>query len=391
MSSQSGFILDAPRTYTLFSSDISVSCGIPSTTTLPEARLILVDLHHHNITLSSPILYPEQELTFRCGLLDHPGQYVFRIIEREGGITLMESAIMRAAYPEFMLTWPWRLKALEEDVILQVTTPVSICDVINSYRRIFIDVVYFGRNDTSLGLTLEQMLAIHPKQNIQRHEITHLSQVQDFSMTWLCPLFDQAGLYQVEFISNYDPVIPMASSNIMLVEWSDEYGLEYREQSIFPCYRYITLSYTHPRCAGSDDKIRMFRLIHVAESSLASPTNLEYVMESRVNIGASVVTFDCSYFHEEFPGYCFKYVSVAQSSHAVTEQATLCIPTTDQPGQYEWCIHFQLFFHNLGVIFIMIWVRSWRCDCLVTWFCYHLITKPGNKTMAPSWPNAYPT
>ena len=24
------------------------------------------------------------------------------------------------------------------------------------------------------------------------------------------------------------------------------------------------------------------------------------------------------------------------------------------------------------------WVRSQRCACLVTWFCYHLIAKPGN-------------
>ena len=33
-----------------------------------------------------------------------------------------------------------------------------------------------------------------------------------------------------------------------------------------------------------------------------------------------------------------------------------------------------------------IWVRSWMCGCLATWFCYHLIAKPGNKTAAPSWP-----
>ena len=36
-----------------------------------------------------------------------------------------------------------------------------------------------------------------------------------------------------------------------------------------------------------------------------------------------------------------------------------------------------------------IWVRSWRCGCPVTWFCYHLIAKPGNKTAAPSRPDPY--
>ena len=36
-----------------------------------------------------------------------------------------------------------------------------------------------------------------------------------------------------------------------------------------------------------------------------------------------------------------------------------------------------------------IWVASWRCGCLVTWFCYQLIAKPGNKTATPPWPNLY--
>ena len=36
-----------------------------------------------------------------------------------------------------------------------------------------------------------------------------------------------------------------------------------------------------------------------------------------------------------------------------------------------------------------IWVRSRNCGCLVTWFCYQMITKPGNKTATPSWPDPY--
>ena len=37
----------------------------------------------------------------------------------------------------------------------------------------------------------------------------------------------------------------------------------------------------------------------------------------------------------------------------------------------------------------LIWVRSRMCGCLVTWFCYQLIAKPGNKTATPSWPDPY--
>ena len=38
---------------------------------------------------------------------------------------------------------------------------------------------------------------------------------------------------------------------------------------------------------------------------------------------------------------------------------------------------------------IKIWVRSWGFGCLVTWFCYQVITKPVNTTAVPSWPDPY--
>ena len=41
------------------------------------------------------------------------------------------------------------------------------------------------------------------------------------------------------------------------------------------------------------------------------------------------------------------------------------------------------------VLCTVIWVRSRNSGCLVTWFCYQLIAKPGNKTAAFSWPDPY--
>ena len=47
-------------------------------------------------------------------------------------------------------------------------------------------------------------------------------------------------------------------------------------------------------------------------------------------------------------------------------------------------------FQSRGTIKNMyIWVSSWRFGCLVTWFCYHFIAKPGNKTATPSWLDPY--
>ena len=37
----------------------------------------------------------------------------------------------------------------------------------------------------------------------------------------------------------------------------------------------------------------------------------------------------------------------------------------------------------------VIWVKWRNCGCLVTWFCYQLIAKPGNKTATVSWPDPY--
>ena len=36
-----------------------------------------------------------------------------------------------------------------------------------------------------------------------------------------------------------------------------------------------------------------------------------------------------------------------------------------------------------------IWVRSQNCGCLVTWFRYQLIAKPGNRTATVLWPDPY--
>ena len=51
------------------------------------------------------------------------------------------------------------------------------------------------------------------------------------------------------------------------------------------------------------------------------------------------------------------------------------------PTNLLWSISF--------TVTIYIWVRSWNCGCLVTWFCYQLIAKPGNKTATVSWPDPY--
>ena len=68
----------------------------------------------------------------------------------------------------------------------------------------------------------------------------------------------------------------------------------------------------------------------------------------------------------------------------------VCLRSTDLTlGRKEFLVTSQIIVIVIITI-IIIWVRSRRCGCLVTWFCYRLIAKPGNKIAAPSWPDPYP-
>ena len=57
---------------------------------------------------------------------------------------------------------------------------------------------------------------------------------------------------------------------------------------------------------------------------------------------------------------------------------TLSVPQLESSMSWN---HHNL--HDMG------YIRSRRWGCLVTWFCYQMIAKPGNKTAAPSWPDSY--
>ena len=59
----------------------------------------------------------------------------------------------------------------------------------------------------------------------------------------------------------------------------------------------------------------------------------------------------------------------------------------DNIAFHNWFINQEKF---LVITFeIWIWIRSHDCGCLVAWFCYQLIARPGNKTATVSWPDPY--
>ena len=58
-----------------------------------------------------------------------------------------------------------------------------------------------------------------------------------------------------------------------------------------------------------------------------------------------------------------------------------------KPGWLSPCCILNLRVQMIKILKEYICVRSRNCGCLVTWFCYQLIAKPGNKTATVSWPD----
>ena len=42
-----------------------------------------------------------------------------------------------------------------------------------------------------------------------------------------------------------------------------------------------------------------------------------------------------------------------------------------------------------ATLVLCMWVGSRNCGCLVAWFCYQLMVKPGSRTVAIPWPDPY--
>ena len=72
---------------------------------------------------------------------------------------------------------------------------------------------------------------------------------------------------------------------------------------------------------------------------------------------------------------------LAQSLHGIS------MLTARWDGPWHLGLGFSMLSHRYMNSHLEIrWVGSWRCGCLVTWFCYQLMAKPGNKNTTPSWP-----
>ena len=66
---------------------------------------------------------------------------------------------------------------------------------------------------------------------------------------------------------------------------------------------------------------------------------------------------------------CHKCCTHARSSQTTCACKSICHERIDKTTEA---------YNDMGECWIL--VRSWKYGCLVTWFCYQMIAKPGNKT-----------
>ena len=219
-------------------------------------------------------------ITFPCGLVDRAGTYYLRMVREENGLVLTRTPEINAYWPRFKLTLPSDHQALTNEVSLEFLYEggtEEVCSPTSEDAVFKLDLIYY---DANADLSTSDAKNVINSQEIQA--FGNKKQTYVFS----CHLFDQAGIYEIHFTTDYQPSMPLATSNPLHSTWSTRYDLvPVNRRSIFPgCSQGITIAYTHPQCSGDQDKIRLYRQIHVSASSPASPTNLNYIGKFPVSL-----------------------------------------------------------------------------------------------------------
>ncbi|CAK9822132.1 SSPOP [Anthophora retusa] len=143
-----------------------------------------------------------------------------------------------------------------------------------------------------------------------------------------CEFFGLPGNYAVRLkASNTNPTAPNTSVYFK-VNWSEEFKLTVHARSIYPCEGSggVAVLFEYPSCRLEGDRVRVYGRLKADVTSVASPSSLHYITESRSIPGKHSIAFDCDLFTEKYVEYCFVYVSQAITG-AMVDVKISCIPT----------------------------------------------------------------
>lgn len=251
----------------------------------------------------------------------------------DGQLTV-ESPAFDVTWPRITLVLPQRHVTLSSDLVIRVYARDVLCDSSSSpppsssSSEYLLELIYLGPNPDNPLITTPH--SPNPVV-VYTHPVRTLSSLLSLDLIVPCALVDQAGLYQATLRS---PEQPITTSNRMSASWSPAYNLVPNSgPSIFPCDENTQLAvrYTQPRCYSRHDKVRLFVQVQRAKGNVASPVDLVYVAERRADAMGNVVRFPCEVLDHAAIGYCFKYVSIANSG-SVREQRAICLPARSDTG-----------------------------------------------------------
>ncbi|XP_071877324.1 thrombospondin-1 like protein golden goal isoform X1 [Bombus fervidus] len=183
-------------------------------------------------------------------------------------------------------------------------------------------------------------------QNNTYIQILYYEEIRDFLPTktifFRCELLGLPGNYAVRLkASNTNPTAPNTSVYFK-VKWSEEFKLTVHARSIYPCEGSggVAVLFEYPACRLEGDRVRVYGRLKADVTSVASPSSLHYITESRSIPGKHSLAFDCDLFTEKFVEYCFVYVSQAVTG-AMGDVNMSCIPTfplqeSDAAGWGPW-------------------------------------------------------
>ncbi|XP_076667643.1 thrombospondin-1 like protein golden goal [Andrena cerasifolii] len=169
-------------------------------------------------------------------------------------------------------------------------------------------------------------------QNNTHTQVLYYEEVKGFippkTIYFRCEFFGLPGNYAVKLkASNINPTAPNTSVYFK-VKWSEEFKLTVHARSIYPCEGPggVAVLFEYPSCRLEGDRVRIYGRLKADVTSVASPSSLHYITESRSIPGKHSLTFDCDLFTEKFVEYCFVYVSQAITG-AMIDVKISCIPT----------------------------------------------------------------
>ena len=329
--------ITVPRRYTALAGDLLVVF-----TTDDDSLLNITDWHidviesrdtahlFPLITVDIPGGYSDGEVSIGCGVIDVAGQLVVRLVDSATSDVVAQSNLVDVAWPSSVtLRLPDSHKALTDDLAVTLSVDDVACQSQHhSHASYTLRLVYLGVNASDI-----------PHQTVVFKQTLPALAIPSSHIVVSCSLIDRAGFYQAELLSSRRSDLPVAVSNVLVVDWSHDYSLSLSSLSK-SCRHHVVVRHTQPRCHDVLYTVRV--LVRQLPSNNINNNGVEsqqgisddvtsrdwrYVSERQVTSYSRSVAFNCALFQRE---HCVLFISTASDNSVHVHQHFCTTPSAHQ-------------------------------------------------------------